>query len=85
MLKSCGRSTEVTGLGIIASLVIAFGTLVGDGTILFSQYVVFLALMAISAGGIVWRLCKLAPDGTVRRKEDERVQPGLYRVSFGGR
>ncbi len=84
-VKSCGQSIEVTGLGVIASLVISFGTLVGDGTILLSQYLVFLALMGISAGGMVWRLCKLSSNGNLQHKDDERLQPGIYRVSFDGR
>jgi hypothetical protein len=83
LLKTRGRSLEVTGLGIIASLIVAFGSLVSDGTVPFSQYLVFLAFMLVSATGLVWRMLKLAPGGKL--KSDARVRAGAYRVSFGGR
>lgn len=83
LLKSRGRSLEITGLGIIVSLVVAFWSLVGDGTIQFSQYLVFLACMLISAAGMVWRILKLTPQN--RAVPVERLQPGIYRVSFRGR
>lgn len=56
MLKSQGQSLEVTGLGVIAALIIAFWSLVGDGTLPLSQYLVFVAFMLVSASGLVWRI-----------------------------
>lgn len=82
LLKSRGRSLEIFGLGAIASLVLSFWSLVGDGTIEFSQYMVFVAFMLISAAGMVWRIWKLAPRAQV--VPIERLQPGIYRVSFRG-
>jgi hypothetical protein len=80
LLKSRGRSLEIVGLGAIASLVLSFWSLVGDGTIQFSQYLVFLAFMLISAAGMVWRIWKLGP--RAQAVPVERLQPGVYRVSF---
>jgi hypothetical protein len=82
ILKSRGRRLEVTGLGVVASLVVAFWSLVTDGTLGLSQYLVFLSLMLISAGAMVWRIVKLAPH---EEDEEKRLEPGVYRVSFGGR
>jgi hypothetical protein len=82
LLKSRGRSLEITGLGIIISLVVAFGSLVGDGTIPFSQYLVFVSLMSISAAGMIWRIRKLTPQA--QAVSADRLQPGAYRVSFRG-
>jgi hypothetical protein len=81
-LKSTGRTLEITGLGIIASFILAFWSLVGDGTLRLSQYLVFVALLLISAGGMVWRLWKLGParDGVARV-----LEPGAYRVTFDQR
>lgn len=81
LLRSRGRSLEITGLGIIISLIVSFWSLVGDGTIELSQYLIFVSLMLISAGGMVWRLWKLTPQGQVAA---DRLQPGAYRVSFRG-
>jgi hypothetical protein len=53
---------------------------VGDGTIQFSQYLVFLVFMLISAAGMVWRIWKLGP--RAQAVPAERLQPGVYRVSF---
>jgi hypothetical protein len=53
--KLSGRELEITGLGVIASLIIAFWSLVGDGTLLLSQYLVFVSLLLVSAAGMVWR------------------------------
>lgn len=82
VLKSCGRSIEITGLGIVASLIVSFGSLVIDGTLPVDQYLVFLALMLVGAGGLVWRIWNLVPDGRTIRKEDQRLQPGEYRIEF---
>ncbi|HEY6491434.1 MAG TPA: hypothetical protein VIY99_20065 [Terracidiphilus sp.] len=76
--KSHGSSLEVTGLGMIAALILAFGSLVTDGTLLFAQYLVFVAFLLVSAGGLAWRLCKLHSTDNAGR-----VQPGVYRVTFG--
>lgn len=80
-LKARGRTLEVTGLGIIAALVLAFGTLVSDGTLPLAQYLIFLSLMLVSAGGMLWRIWRLTPE---RIAAPGRLQPGVYRVSFGG-
>lgn len=77
-LPSRGRSLEVTGLGMIAALILAFGSLVTDGTLLLAQYLIFVAFLLVSAGGLVWRLCKLRP-----AENADRVQPGVYRITFG--
>lgn len=81
-LKSCGRSLEITGLGVVASLIVSFGSLVMDGTLPLDQYLVFLSLMLVGAGALIWRIWNLVPDGRTIRKEDERVQPGEYRIVF---
>jgi hypothetical protein len=81
LLKTCGREPEITGLGIIASLIIAFWTLVGDGTIPFSDYLVFVSLLLVSAAGMAWRIWKLGPGGELRTVP---LKPGqAYRVTFG--
>jgi len=72
ILKSRERSVEVTGIGVIACFIIAFGSLVGDGTLTLSEYLVFVAFLLVSAGGLVWRILKLAP--TRRAKSGERRQ-----------
>ena len=79
-----GRSLEITGMGVVVSLIISFGCLVSDGTLPLSQYLVFLLLMLVSGAAIVWRIWNLVPDGSTIRKEDERVAPGEYRISFKG-
>jgi hypothetical protein len=60
-LKPSERSLEVTGLGVIVSLIVAFWSVVQDGTLPLSQYLVFVAFLLVSAGGLVWRILKLAP------------------------
>jgi hypothetical protein len=62
LLKSCKRSFEVTGLGIIASFIIAAWPLVGDGTLRLSNYLGFVSFLLVGAGGLAWRLVKLAPN-----------------------
>jgi hypothetical protein len=85
LLKARGRELEITGLGVIASLIIAFWSLVGDGTILMSEYLVFVSLLLVSAAGIAWRLWKLTPGGEMRTSFT-RLKPGqVYRVTFGAR
>ncbi len=57
--KSHGRSTEVTGLGMIAALIGASWTLVTDGTLRLSEFLIFAAFLLAGAGGLVWRILKL--------------------------
>lgn len=80
LLKSRGRSLEVTGLGIIVSLMVAFWSLASDGTIRLSEYLIFLSFLLISASAMIWRICTLAPNN--RKVAAARLQPGSYRVSF---
>jgi hypothetical protein len=61
ILKSRERSVEVTGIGVIACFIIAFWSLVRDGTLTLSEYLVFVVCLLVSAGGLVWRILKLAP------------------------
>jgi hypothetical protein len=50
------HSLEVTGLGMIAGVIIASGSLVADGSFELSHYLVFLGFMLMGAAGLVWRL-----------------------------
>lgn len=83
-LNCHGRSLEILGMGVVVSLIISFGCLVSDGTLALDQYLVFLLLMLVCAGAIVWRIWNLVPDErTIRGEdEDERLKPGGYRISF---
>lgn len=84
-LVNChGRSFEITGLGVVTSLIISFGCLVSDGTLPLDQYLVFLLLMVVCAGAMIWRIWNLVPDAkTIRGEaEDERLKPGQYRIVF---
>jgi hypothetical protein len=60
ILDSSGHASEVTGLGVIAALMIAFGSLVSDGTLRLSQYLVFFACLTVGASVLVWRIFKPA-------------------------
>ena len=82
VLKSRGHSLEVTGLGVVASLIVSFWSLVSDGTLPLSQYLVFVSFLLVSAAAMVWRIWKLSPNG---EKASKGLEPGVYRVSFGGR
>jgi hypothetical protein len=84
LLNCHGRSFEITGLGVVTSLIISFGCLVSDGTLPLEQYLVFLMLMVVSAGAMVWRIWNLVPDAKTLRgeDEDERLKPGEYRIVF---
>ncbi len=62
LLKSREHSAEVTGIGMIAALIVASWPLVSDGTLMLSDYLVFVAFLLVSAGGLVWRLARLAPN-----------------------
>lgn len=66
ILKSRKRPIEVMGLGVIASLIPTFWSLVDDGTLQLSDYLVFVGFLLVSAGGLVWRIVKLGPS----RSED---------------
>jgi hypothetical protein len=59
LLNSSKHSFEVTGLGIIASLIISSWPLVVDGTLGISNYCVFVAFLLVGAAGMAWRLIKL--------------------------
>lgn len=61
ILKPREHSLEVTGLGVIASVLIAFWSLVGDGTLRLSEYLVFVVFLLVGAGALVWRIMKLTP------------------------
>lgn len=50
------QSLEVTALGMIACVIIASGSLVVDGSLQFSQFLVFAGFLLVSAAGLVWRL-----------------------------
>lgn len=67
LLKSCEHSVEVTGLGFIAALIMAAWPLVSDGTLKLSDYLVFVAFLLVSAGGLVWHLVRLAPNNKAGR------------------
>jgi hypothetical protein len=74
LLQSSGRSLEVTGLGLILSLILAFWSLVADGALPLSTYLVFVGILLVSVGGLVWRIVKLP--ATRRAKSEEPRQPG---------
>ncbi|HSZ16501.1 MAG TPA: hypothetical protein VK764_05335 [Terracidiphilus sp.] len=81
LLRSKDGSAEILGLGVIAALIVAFWTLVADGTLPLAQYMVFVALLLVSAGGMVWRIWKLYPRESAAGAR--KLPPGAYRVSFG--
>jgi hypothetical protein len=66
---------EVTGLGMIACLIIAFWSLVGDGTLPLSTYLVFVAFLLVGAVGLVWRILKHAP--RIGAECGEPQKPGI--------
>jgi hypothetical protein len=68
------HSLEVTGLGVIAALLVAFGGLVGDGSLPLSQYLVFAGFLLVSTAGLTWRIWKLAPARAA--KSGEPREPG---------
>jgi hypothetical protein len=69
VLDSPKGSLEVTGLGMIACLMIAFWALVGDGTLPLSMYLGFAAVLLVGAGVLVWRILKPAPISRARAGE----------------
>jgi hypothetical protein len=58
---STAHSIEVTGLGIIAALLVACAGLVSDGSLPLNQYLVFAAFLLVSSGGLAWRIFKSPP------------------------
>jgi len=72
-LRSNDYSIEVTGLGIIAALAIAFAGLVSDGMLPLSQYLGFLGFLLVGADGLVWRILWLAP-ARVRKSDALRIE-----------
>jgi hypothetical protein len=75
IVESSDHSFEVTGLGVIVALTIAFGSLVSDGTLLLSQYLVFFAFLMVGAGALVWRILK--PAAARAAKPGETRSPGI--------
>ncbi len=65
-LKQCDGSLEVTGLGMIVALMITFSYLVYEDALPLSEYLVFVAFLLVSAGGLVWRTFKLVPTSKVK-------------------
>jgi hypothetical protein len=62
---------EVTGLGIIASLIVASWFLVSDGTLRLSSFLVVTALLLVGAGGLTFRLFREnSGSETVNQKPD---------------
>jgi len=55
------QSLEVTGLGMIACVIIASGSLVVDGSLDLSHFLVFSGFLLLSAIGLVWRLLSPTP------------------------
>jgi hypothetical protein len=68
---------EVTGLGIVAALVIAVLFLVSDGTLRLSVCVEVITVLLLVAGGLIWRLAKLLPGRKAgSRSEHARASNG---------
>ncbi len=55
-------------MGVIAALMIAFASLVVDGTLRFSQYLVFAAFLLVGGAVLLWRIFDLAPTRSRVRK-----------------
>jgi hypothetical protein len=70
-LDSSKGSLEVTGLGLIACLIIAFWPLVSDGTLSLSGYLAFVALLLVGAGALVWRILQPALSTRARAAEPQ--------------
>ena len=68
-LKWNEHSLEVTGIGAITALLIAFGVLAGDGTLPLSQYLALFGFLAVAAAGLAWRILKHAPAYTAKTLE----------------
>jgi len=62
---SSRHSHEVTGLGIIAALLVGFAGLVTDGSLPLNQYLVFAAFLLVSSCGLTWRMVTPAPARTL--------------------
>ena len=63
-VNSSKASFEVTGLGLITCLIIAFWPLASDGTMPLSGYLALVALLLVAAGVLLWRILKT---GTVQQ------------------
>jgi hypothetical protein len=59
-------SLEVTGLGMIAALLLGASKFVIEGTLPLSQFLVFAGFLVVSMGGLVWRIVSLAPARTAK-------------------
>jgi hypothetical protein len=57
---STEQSVEVTGLGMIAALIISSWFLVSDGTLELANYILFAVFLVASAGVLVWRIVRRA-------------------------
>jgi len=75
VLESSQHSLEVTGLGVIAGLMIAFGSLVSDGTLPLSQYLMFFVFLMLSASALVWRIFKLPPTHAAKSIDSQQKTP----------
>ena len=62
------QSLEITGLGVIASLILVALPLVGDGTLNLSDYLVYATFLLVAASALAWRLVSLAPVRMTRRR-----------------
>lgn len=67
------HSIEVTGLGMVLGVIIASGSLVGEGSFELSHYLVFLGFMLVGAGALLWRI--LSPSPVERAKSREQLHP----------
>jgi hypothetical protein len=61
ILQSREGSREVTALGAITAVLVAFASLVHEGSLPLVDYLVFAAFLLVGAGALVWRLVKLGP------------------------
>ena len=61
LLKDHKQSLEITGLGIIVSLMMAAWPLVSDGTLSIPDYLALVAFLLAGAAVLALRLVELAP------------------------
>jgi hypothetical protein len=66
---------EVTGLGIIASIIVPSWFLVRGGTLRFSSFLIITAVLPVSAGGLIYRLL---PENSGRRTGSQNPGPGRF-------
>jgi hypothetical protein len=55
------RERSVTGLGMISALIVACWSLVADGELPLSDYLLFVAFLLVCASALAWQIWKLAP------------------------